>query len=53
MTTPNEDYDPEQDQDAEPPTPTGEEPDPAMIDPHDTTPGSHPDPPPEGDTGGL
>ena len=35
---------PGHDQDAEPPTPFGEEPDHAKIDPDDSTPASHPDP---------
>ena len=45
MTTTPEDPATEPDQDAEPPTPTGEEVD--YVDPSDTTPGSDPDPAPD------
>jgi hypothetical protein len=47
----------EHDQDSEPPTPDGQEPDTTRLDP-DSEPGSHPDPPPDapgslgGDNGG-
>jgi hypothetical protein len=48
MSTPShpQDRDDQHDQDAEPPTADGNEPDPATIDPEDTTPASDPDPEP-------